>query len=146
MTQGPGTNFDNNTEVLITFTDDVNDDNFYLIDFGFNKFVVSSDEFYKGKQHTISYIYDRELPSGTEVTVSLMGIDRSFFNYMTKLLEQSDDEIDLFQTPVSTLRGNIINVTEIDNIDFFDNVTQTNNFALGYYAVAETYTKTIVIE
>jgi len=62
------------------------------------------------------------------------------------LINQTKEEIDLFDTPVSTLRGNIINVTEIDNIDYFDNVDQTNNFALGYFALAQTYTKTLVIE
>lgn len=146
LVQGPGTNFDDNTEISVTYADDPDNVNFYLIDFGFGNYTVSSDNFYNGKKNTISFIYDRKIEPGSEVTVSVLGIDRSFFNYMNKLIDQSKDEIDLFQTPVSTLRGNIINVTEIDNIDFFDNVNQTNNFALGYFAVAETYTKTIVIE
>lgn len=146
LIQGPGTDFSNHTEIQVTFIDDITKQNFYLLDFGFGNYKVSSDNFYNGKKHSISYIYDEKLEAGTEVTVSLIGIDRSFYNYMNKLIEQSKDEIDLFQTPVSTLRGNIINVTEIDNIDYFDNVYQSDNFALGYYAVAETYTKNITIK
>ena len=144
--QGEGNSFNDNTEIVIQFTDSIDVQNFYLIDFDNGQFMTSSDNLYDGKTQTISYIYDREIPPGTEIKVSLMGIDRSFYNYMNKLIEQSKEEIDLFQTPVSTLRGNIINVTEIDNIDFFDNVNQTDNFALGYYAVAETFTRTLVIE
>ena len=144
--QGEGNSFNDHTEIVLQFTDSVEVQNFYLIDFDNGQFMTSSDNLYNGKTQTLSYIYDRKIPPGTEITVSLMGIDRSFFNYMNKLLEQSNDEIDLFQTPVSTLRGNIINVTEIDNIDYFDNVYQTDNFALGYYAVAETFSKTLVIE
>lgn len=144
--QGNGNSFNNDTEIVIQFTDSINRQNFYLIDFDNGQYMTSSDNLYDGKSQTISYFYDREIPPGTEITVSLMGIDRSFYNYMNKLIEQSQEEIDLFQTPVSTLRGNIINVTEIDNIDFFDNVDQFDNFALGYYAVAETFTKTLVIE
>ncbi len=144
--QGEGNSFNDNTEIVIQFTDSINRQNFYLIDFDNGQFMVSSDNLYNGNTQTISYFYDRQVLPGTELTISLMGIDRSFYNYMNKLIEQSREEIDLFQTPVSTLRGNIINVTEIDNIDFFDNVDQTNNFALGYYAVAETFTKTLVIE
>ena len=144
--QGDGNTFNDNTEIIIQFTDSINRQNFYLIDFDNGQYMTSSDNLYDGKTQTISYFYDREIPTGTEITVSLMGIDRSFYNYMNKLIEQSKEEIDLFQTPVSTLRGNIINVTEIDNIDYFDNVDQFDNFALGYYAVAETFKKTLVIK
>jgi len=144
--QGDGNSFNDNTEIVIQFKDSINRQNFYLIDFDNGQYMTSSDKLYDGKTQTISFFYDREIPFGTEIRVSLMGIDRSFYNYMNKLIEQSKEEIDLFQTPVSTLRGNIINVTEIDNIDFFDNVDQFDNFALGYYAVAETFTKTLIIE
>jgi hypothetical protein len=144
--QGEGNSFNDHTEIVVSFTDDEELQNFYLLDFGSGNFMVTSDNFYSGKTQTISYIYDRKLEPGTKLTVSILGIDRSFYNYMNKLIEQSQDETDLFQTPVSTLRGNIINVTEIDNIDYFDNVDQANNYALGYYAIAETFSKTLVIE
>ncbi len=144
--QGEGNSFNDHTEIVVRFTDDEALQNFYLIDFGPGNYLVSSDNFYSGKTQTIAYVYDRKIEPGTSVTVSILGIDRSFYNYMNKLIEQSEDETNLFQTPVSTLRGNIINVTEIDNIDYFDNVDQVNNFALGYYAIAETYSKTLVIQ
>ncbi len=146
LSQGPGNTFNDYTEIIISFKDDPDAENFYLFDFDQNNYTVSSDKFYNGQNYEFSYKYNKKIESGTEMTVSIMGIDRSFFNYMGILINQTKEQTDLFETPVSTLRGNIINVTEIDNIDYFDNVYQTNNFALGYFALAETYTKTLVIK
>ena len=147
LVQGKGTNLDGGqTEIITTITDNPNRDDFYLFDFDFSEFFLSKDEFYQGEQFQFSYLYDKVLEPGQEVDISILGIDRAFFNYMKLLLGQSDDDLELFQTPVATIRGNIINVTDIDNIDHFDNVDQTNNFALGYFAVVQTFTKTIVIE
>jgi hypothetical protein len=146
LKQGPGNTFNDNTEVIISFKDDPEAENFYLFDFDQKNYMVSSDKFYNGQNYEFSYKYNKKIEPGTEITVSILGIDRSFFNYMNIVINQTKEETDLFDTPVSTLRGNIINVTEIDNIDYFDNVDQTNNFALGYFALAQTYTKTLVIE
>lgn len=133
-------------EVNVMFTDNSARNDFYLFDFGFDEFFTTEDEFYQGQQFEFSYLYDKILESGQEVDVSIIGVDRPFYNYMNLLIEQSERDLDLFDTPVATLRGNIINVTEIDNIDFFDNLDQTNNFALGYFAVVQSFTKTIIIE
>ena len=146
LKQGDGTQNKDQTEIITTFTDNPDRDDFYLFDFDFSEFFLSKDVFYRGEQFQFSYLYDTVLEPGQEVNISILGIDRSFFNYMNLLIEQSKDELDLFETPVATVRGNIINVTDIDNIDHFDNVDQTNNFALGYFAVVQTFTKTIVIE
>ncbi len=147
LMQGRGTSInEGQTEIITTITDNPTRNDFYLFDFDFNEFFLSKDDFYQGEQFQFSFLYDRILEPGQIVDVSIMGVDRAFFNYMNLLIEQSDDDLDLFQTPVATVRGNIINVTDIDNIDFFDNVDQTNNFALGYFAVVQIFTKSIVIE
>ena len=118
--QGDGNTFNDDTEIVIQFTDSINRQNFYLIDFDNGQYMTSSDVLYNGSTQTLSYLYNRQIPPGTEITVSLMGIDRSFYNYMNKLIEQSKEEIDLFQTPVSTLRGNIINVCLLYTSDAAD--------------------------
>ncbi len=147
LIQGDGTAVNGGqSEVIVTFTDNPNRNDFYLFDFDFDNFFVSGDEFYQGQQFQFSYFYDKVIEPGQEVDISILGVERSFFNYMNLLIEQSENDLDLFETPVATVRGNIINVTEIDNIDFFDNVDQTNNFALGYFAVIQTFTKSIIIE
>ena len=65
---------------------------------------------------------------------------------MNQLIVQSGGDQGPFQTPSATVRGNIINVTNIDNIDSFDNVEDRDNFALGYFAVCQTFRDSIVIE
>lgn len=105
LIQGKGTKLNGGqTEIITTFTDDTNHDDFYLFDFDFSNFFLSKDEFYQGEQFQFSYLYDKVLESGQEVDISILGIDRAFFNYMKLLLEQSDDDLELFQTPVATVR------------------------------------------
>lgn len=147
LIQGEGTSLDGGqTEIITTITDKISRNDFYLFDFDFNEFFLSKDEFYQGEEFEFSYLYDRVIEPGQKVDISVIGIDRAFFNYMNLLIEQSKSDLDIFATPVATVRGNIINVTDIDNIEFFDNVDQTNNFALGYFAVVQEFKRSIIIE
>ncbi|XLS28549.1 DUF4249 family protein [Flavobacteriaceae bacterium M23B6Z8] len=145
--QGDGNLFgDNETEIVVSFNDIPDEDNFYLFDFDFGEYLVTEDTFYRGQSFTFSYFYDDELASGLDVSISILGVDEPFYNYMEQLLEQSSDDFGPFATPVTTVRGNLINVTDIDNIDFFDNVGDPDNFALGYFAVCQTFTQVFTIE
>lgn len=147
LTQGSNTLFDeNDTEVIVSFTDDPDRTDFYLFDFDFNQFLVTEDTFYQGQQFDFSFFYDEDLQPGQEVTISILGVDLSFFNYMDKLIEQSDDAPGVFDVPVATVRGNLFNVTDLDNVDVTDNLDTPDNFALGYFAVAQVFSRTITIE
>lgn len=147
ISQGDGTLFDGDeTEVVVRFSDDAGRRDFYLFDFDFNEYLVTEDQFYQGRSFAFSYFYEDGLESGQEVTISIMGVDESFYHYMDQLIEQSGDFQGPFQTPSATVRGNIINVTDIDNIDSFDNVDSPGNFVLGYFAVVEEYRRTITID
>ena len=146
--QGDGASLEGDqAEVLTTFTDDPDRDDNYIFDFGFGEYFTTDDEFYQGQQVQFPYFYNKILEPGQEVDISILGADKPFYDYMKKLIDQSKTVgFDPFATPAATVRGNIINVTEIDNIDYYDNVYQTNNFALGYFAVVQTDTKKIIIE
>jgi len=134
------------TEIEITFTDPVDRNDYYLFDFDFDEFLVTEDEFYQGQSFVFSYFYDSDIRIGQEVTISILGVDEQFFSYMNQLIEQSGDSMGPFGTPVATVRGNLINVTDIDNDDVFDNVDDPNNFALGYFAVVQEFKSSIVIQ
>jgi len=134
------------TELIVSFTDNPDRDDFYLLDFDLDEYLVTEDEFYQGQPFTFSYFYDRNLDPGQQLEIGLLGVDHSFYNYMDQLIEQSTGPMGPFQTPAATVRGNIINVTEIDNIDYFDNVYQPNNYALGYFAICQEYKKTITLQ
>jgi len=145
--QGDGTIFDeDDTEVIISFTDAPERNDFYLFDFDFGNFLATEDEFYQGQTFEFSYFYDEELEVGDQAEISILGIDEEFFNYMTTLVEQSEGDFGPFETPVVTVRGNFINVTDIDNDGTFNNVEDPNNFALGYFAIAEEYKVTFTVQ
>ncbi|ADV47377.1 DUF4249 family protein [Cellulophaga sp. E16_2] len=135
LVQGEQTLFDDDeTEIIIAYTDDLNTENFYLFDFDFNEFLVSEDTFYEGEQFEFSYFYDSDLEAGRTAHVSILGVDETFYNYMNQIISQSGGSQGPFQTPAGTVRGNIINTTSFEN------------YALGYFSISETFTQTITIE
>lgn len=150
LEQGDGILFDDeDTEVIVTFTDNGDRNDYYLFDFDFGNYLVTEDEFYQGQQFSFSYFYDGQddrLAPGDEVLISLMGVDQGFYNYMNQLIFQSEDDFGPFDTPAVTVRGNFINATEIDNNNTTNNVDHSDNFALGYFAVVQEYKSIIIIE
>jgi hypothetical protein len=135
---------ENDKEIKISFSDDGEINNYYLFDFGRGDYLVTEDEFYQGQTFSFSYFIEDGV--GRKVEVSLLGVDEPFYNYMNQLIVQAGGDQGPFQTPSATVRGNIINVTGIDNINSFDNVENSNNFALGYFAVCETFETSIILE
>ncbi|WP_108422932.1 DUF4249 family protein [Flagellimonas amoyensis] len=147
LEQGDGTLFDEEeTEVVVTFTDDGDRDDFYVFDFGFGEFLTVEDQFFQGQEFEFSYFYDDSLNAGQDITVSILGATQDFYNYMDLVIEQTTNTGGVFQTPVATARGNVFDITGLDNINIFDNVERPNDFALGYFAVVQTYSQTITIE
>ena len=147
LKQGDETLFDeDDIELEVTITDDGTLDNFYIMDYGEGGFLALEDKFFNGQQFSFSFFPERTLNPGDEVTVRILGADREFFNYIDLLVEQTMDNGGVFETPVATARGNIFDVTDLDNIDLFDNVQQPNVFPLGYFAVVQEYSQTITVE
>jgi len=143
LEQGTTTLFgDDETEVIITFTDNGERDDYYLFDFDFGEYLVSEDEFYQGKRFQFSFFYESELEDDRLVTISILGIDQDFFNYMNQLIQQSGADNGPFSTPATTVKGNIINVSNAANNDS----NGKNNFALGYFAICQTFSDTLLIK
>ncbi|GAB4507495.1 MAG: DUF4249 domain-containing protein [Allomuricauda sp.] len=146
LEQGTDTFLDEEeTEIIVTFTDNGDEDNFYLFDFMNSEFLVVEDEFFQGQQFSFSYFYDDEITTGETVTVSILGATEEFYNYMDLILEQTENNGGVFQTPVATVRGNVFDITGLDNINLFDNVERPNDYALGYFAMVQEYTATLTI-
>lgn len=134
------------TELIVTFTDQNEREDYYIFDFGFDNFLVTEDEFYQGQQFEFSYFYDEKIDSGDELEVSILGADKGYYDYMNIILEQTDDGFDFFETPVATVHGNVFNATSIDNIENFNNVNTPDNFPLGYFTFVQEYKQTIIME
>lgn len=144
--QGKGTlQGGNDTEVLVAFTDPPLISNYYLFDFGENQFLPTEDTFYQGQFFQFSFFYDEKLEPGSVRNISILGVDKNFYDYMRLLLDQSSQQ-GPFQTPVSSARGNVIDVTEIDNQNQFDNAGQPEVFALGYFAVVQEQIRTLTVQ
>lgn len=137
---------DDETEVVINFTDQPDVDNFYVFDFGFGEYLVTEDEFYQGQEFEFSFFYDQSFEPGTVLEISIMGSDQNFFNYMNQLIVQSGDSQGPFQTPAGTVRGNVIDITDLDNMDVLDSVDQPEVFPLGYFALVQEDRVQLVLE
>lgn len=147
LEQGTGTLFEGDeTEVLVTFTDDPNADNYYIFDFDFDEFLATEDEFYQGQQFQFSYFYDQEFEAGREIEISIMGADQQFFNYMDLIIEQTEQSFGFFETPRATVRGNVFDITGLDNIDVLDNTDRPDSYPLGYFAIVQEFRETLVFQ
>ena len=147
LEQGNETLFDeNDVEIKITITDVPESKNHYVFDFGQGEFLALNDQFIDGQQFEFSYFPERDLVSGEELEVRILGADQQFFNYIDLLVEQTENNGGVFETPAATVRGNMFDVTGLDNIEIFDNVGRPESFALGYFAVVQEYKESIVIE
>ncbi|MBO0341262.1 MAG: DUF4249 family protein [Bacteroidota bacterium] len=146
LEQGNDTLFDEEeTEIIVTFTDDGDNDNFYVFDFMNSEFQTVEDEFFQGQQFEFSYFYDENLEVGQDITVSILGATEDFYNYMDLILEQTENNGGVFQTPVATVRGNVFDITGLDNVTVLDNVERPNDYALGYFAVVQEFSRTLTI-
>jgi len=147
LTIGDGSLFtEESTELLVRYTDIGGREDYYLFDYGNDDFFASEDIFYDGQQFEFSYFYNEQFNPGDTLTVSIMGIDRDFFNYMNLLREQSEGGFGPFATPAVSVRGNLINATDINNNDNYNNVNDPDNYALGYFAIVQEYKGFIVVE
>ncbi len=147
LTIGDGSLFtEESTELLVRYTDIADREDYYLFDYGNDDFFASEDVFYDGQQFEFSYFYEEQFDPGDTLTVSIMGIDRDFFNYMNLLREQNEGGFGPFATPAVSVRGNLINATDIDNNNNYNNVNDPDNFALGYFAIVQEYQESIIVE
>ena len=133
------------TELIVTFTDDPEQNNFYIFDFGDGNFLGTDDQFYQGQTFEFSYFLEVNEP-GQEIMVRILGADRNFYNYINLLISQSENTFGFFATPAATVRGNVVDITNLDNITNFDNVDQPNVFALGYFAVVQEFSQSITLD
>ncbi|MDA9126731.1 DUF4249 domain-containing protein [Flavobacteriaceae bacterium] len=134
LEQGGNTLFNGDEkEVIISYTDSAERDDFYLFDFGYQLYLATKDEFYQGNLFTFSYFYD-DLLAGDQAVIKIMGINERHFNFMTILIDQTEDGGNPFNTTPSTVRGNISNLTNPDH------------YPMGYFRLSETYSASLVLE
>ncbi len=119
-----------NIELKVFFTDPANEDNFYLFE-GLSvrgdDIDVYSDEFYNGNTIFGYYLVENLAPTD-KVQFNLYGVSEAYYNFMFILLQQTDGGGGPFETQPATVRGNIVNESNVAN------------FPLGYFRISEVST------
>lgn len=123
-------------ELKAYFTDPVDFENYYYFTGSSEKGTVRevyNDEFFNGNS-IFGYYLVEDLAPGDEVNFRLYGIDEAYYNYMFILLQQTGSGGGPFETQPATVRGNIINITDPEN------------YPLGYFRISEASTLSYTIE
>lgn len=126
-------------EIIVNFKDPM-DKNFYMVKFFPDiyktpVYQVIGDEYTNGNQKSWNFS-DEDLKQGNTIAITHYGISESYYNYMSKLISIASSSAggSPFQTPPATVRGNIVNQTNIDN------------YALGYFSLSEVDYQNYVIK
>lgn len=116
------------TEFKVYYNDPAVVDNYYLFRFFFGNVSIQiyDDEFTDGNL-SFAYFSNEDLVPGEEVGFEIQGISENFYEYIFILRSQAGTNGGgPFQTQPTTVRGNIVNITNPEN------------FAFGYFRLSET--------
>lgn len=125
-------------EITFYYQDDPAATNYYLFGItsprvAFPMYEVENDENSQG--NVVPEFYSHEdLKPGDVVSINLYGISGQYYDYMHKLIIASGADAGPWPATPSAVRGNIINQTNFDN------------FAFGYFRLAEVSTKDYTIQ
>ncbi|MFD0931373.1 DUF4249 domain-containing protein [Psychroflexus salinarum] len=116
-------------ELKAFYTDPEGIENYYLFKFfapflAFPDFTVFDDEFNDGNQ-IFGLFSEEDLEPGMEVTIQLNGISRDYYNFLEILLAQAGSAGGPFETQPATVRGNIKNENDDEELIF------------GYFGLSE---------
>lgn len=127
--------FEDLIEIRAYYTDPENEENFYLVEGNSSVTIAPSyqafnDYFFNGNQ-TYVFHFEENLNVGDLVTFKLYGVSGQHYDFLIKLINSTQGGP--FQTVPSILRGNIVNITNPDN------------YPLGYFSLSETTSITHII-
>lgn len=118
------------TQFKAFFVDPPNIDNYYLYKYIYStdflpNYNVTEDTFFQGNQ-IFSSDFKTDLKIGDKLQVSHYGISKKYYNYLNILLTVAGNSGGgPFQSPPATVRGNIVNLTNVEN------------YPLGYFSLSE---------
>ncbi len=94
---------------------------------------VLANEFFNGNSF-FSDSSEEKLKTNDVVKITHFGISRPYFEYLEKLISVSQNTGGLFSSPPVTVRGNIINETNVADFPF------------GFFALSETSTRSYIVQ
>ncbi|MBZ9787456.1 DUF4249 domain-containing protein [Psychroflexus sp. CAK57W] len=116
-------------ELKAFYTDPEGEENYYLFKFfapflAFPDLSVFDDEFNDGNQ-IFGLFSEEDLEPGMDVSIQLHGISKEYYNFLEILLAQAGSAGGPFETQPATVRGNIKNGKDADELIF------------GYFGLSE---------
>jgi hypothetical protein len=117
-------------ELKISFTDNVDAENYYLFNIDTYNFITIEDRFFNGTDYNFSYFYeDENIEFPKNIDLKMSGMTKEYYTYFEILVSQGGQAGGgPFQAIPSSLLGNMINKTNEEN------------FPLGYFHISETDT------
>jgi hypothetical protein len=117
-------------ELKISFTDNVNAENYYLFNIDTYNFITIEDRFFNGTDYNFSYFYeDENIEFPKNIDLKMSGMTKEYYTYFEILVSQGGQAGGgPFQAIPSSLLGNMINKSNEEN------------FPLGYFHISETDT------
>jgi hypothetical protein len=132
--------FDKKTiEIKAYFNDPGTEENYSMYRYGYQNpllddYYIGEDTYFQGNEF-FSLSQNSDLKIGDAIKITHYGISKTYSNYLKVLISIAGNSNGApFQSPSSTVRGNIINTTDF------------NNYSLGYFSVSETDLRNYVIQ
>ncbi|MDB9713243.1 DUF4249 domain-containing protein [Flavobacteriaceae bacterium] len=123
------------TEIILSFQDFSEREDFYLYDFGQEIYRPIEDRFFQGEEFVFSHFYSSgEVKVGDIITIKAHGVEEQYYNYFNLILTLTDSNGGPFQSLPASSRGNILNVTQPDN------------YPLGYFLISESHQVQLLVE
>lgn len=125
-------------EIKAFYNDPANADNYYLYRYEYSNkakltYNVDDDRFSQGNENS-SRSQSDDLKIGDVIELTHYGVSKQYYNYMNILIGIIGSSGGPFQTPPATVRGNI------------KNITNPENYPLGYFYLGETDMRRYVIQ
>ena len=117
-------------ELKISFTDNVDVNNYYLFNIDTYNFITIEDRFFNGTDYNFSYFYeDENIEFPKNIDLKMSSMTKEYYTYFEILVSQGGQAGGgPFQAIPSSLLGNMINKTNEEH------------FPLGYFHISETDT------
>jgi Domain of unknown function (DUF4249) len=125
--------------IKTNYLDPAETEDFYLFNYKIKDgkkpdFYVSDDKFYNGNEF-FSNVFDDELKATNQITVTHTGISKEYYEYLNILLNLAGNQGGgPFQAPPVTVRGNILNTTNLEDFPF------------GFFSLSESDTRNYTVE
>jgi hypothetical protein len=117
-------------EVKAYYNDPADEENYYLYRYEYKNLKKSNlyadeDTYFNGNEF-FSITQNDSLKVDDKINITHLGISKSYYNYINIIISLTGDNGGgPFQSPPSTIRGNVVNTTN------------PNNYPLGYFSVSE---------